>query len=124
MTSSRRARAGGEGRRGTPQARDDLRAADAAGPEGEQQVDALAGAAVGELRLIRADGLPGIDGLAEDRVDWFGEGGAGLVGWDVEETDGLAGQDLLGVTGDGGAVVLQRVQAHPQSGNLVAALSG
>jgi hypothetical protein len=91
---------------------------------GEQQVYALAGAAVGELWLIRADGLPGIDGLAEDRVDRLGEGGAGFVGRDVEETHSVAGQDLLGVTGDRGAVVLPTDAAHPQSGDPVAALSG
>jgi len=47
------------------------------------------------VRLVRADGLPGIDGLVEDRVDRLGEGGAGLVGRNVEEADRVAGQYLL-----------------------------
>ncbi|MEU6210819.1 hypothetical protein ABZ891_12985, partial [Streptomyces sp. NPDC047023] len=46
------------------------------------------------------------------------------MGRDIEETDGVAGKDLLGVTGDGGAVVLPTDAAHPQSGDLIAALSG
>jgi len=64
-------------------------------PEGEQQVNLLAGAVVGELRLGGAGGLPGVEGLAEDRVDGLGERGAGLVRGDVEQADCVAGQDLL-----------------------------
>lgn len=83
----------------------DVAGGDAAGPDGEQQLDVLAGAAVGELRLVRADGLPGVDGLAEDRVDRHGEGGAGLVSRDVEQADRVARQYLLRVAGNGCAVV-------------------
>ncbi|MFJ7411039.1 hypothetical protein ACIQWZ_09520 [Streptomyces sp. NPDC098077] len=54
----------------------DVVGGDAAGPDGEQQVDALAGAAVGELRLAGTNGLPGVDGLAGDRIDGLAEGGA------------------------------------------------
>jgi len=72
----------------------DVGGGDAAGAEGEQQVRPLAGAPVGELRLAGADGLPRLDGLAEDRVDRLGEGGAGLVRRDVEQADRVPGQDL------------------------------
>jgi hypothetical protein len=84
----------------------DVGAGHAAGTGGEEQVDAFVGAPVGERRLSGADGLPGVDGLAEDRVDGLGEGGAGLVGGHVEQADGVAGQDVRGVSGDWGAVVL------------------
>lgn len=83
----------------------DVAGGDAAGSDGEQRVDPLAGGAVGELRLVGAGGLPGVDGLAEDQVDRLGEGGAGLVGRDVEQADRVAGQDLLRVAGDGCPVV-------------------
>jgi hypothetical protein len=41
-----------------------------------------------------ADGLPGVKGLAQDRVDGFRERGAGLVRGNVERADGGAGQNL------------------------------
>jgi len=72
----------------------DVGGGDAAGAEGEQQVCPLAGAPVGERRLAGAGGLPRLDGLAEDWVDRLGERGASLVRWDVEQADGVAGQDL------------------------------
>jgi hypothetical protein len=93
-------------------------------PEGEQQVDLLAGAAVGELRLGTADGLPGVECLVEDRVDGLGERGAGLVRGHVEQAGSVAGQDLLRVADDRGAVVLPADAAHPEAGDLVAALAG
>ena len=65
----------------------DVGGGDLPGPEGEQQVDELAGAAVGELRLGGADGLPGVEGLAQDRVDRLGERGAGLVGRHVQQAE-------------------------------------
>ncbi|MFF9624006.1 hypothetical protein [Streptomyces griseosporeus] len=102
----------------------DVAGGDAAGPDSEQRVDQLAGAAVGELRLVGAGSLPGVDGLAENRVDRLGEGGAGLVGGDVEQADRVAGQDLLRVAGDRCPVVLPADAAHPQPGDLVASLSG
>jgi hypothetical protein len=83
-----------------------------------------AGAAVGELRLGGAQGLPGIECLAEDRVDRLREGGPGLVGRHVQQADRVAGQDLPGVPGDSGAVVLPPDAAHPQPRDLVAALPG
>jgi hypothetical protein len=94
------------------------------GPEGEQQVDELAGAAAGELRLGGAGGLPGVEGLAQDRAGRLGERGAGLVGRHVQQADRVAGQDLLRVAGDLGAVVLPADAARPQPGDLVAALPG
>ncbi len=94
------------------------------GPEGEQQVDELAGATVGEPRLGGAGGLPGIEGLAQDRVDRLGERGAGLVGRHVQQTDRVTGQDLIRVTRDLGAVVLPADTAHPQAGDLITALPG
>jgi len=44
--------------------------------------------------LAGAQGLPGVDGLADDRVDGLGERGAGLVDGDVEEADGIVGEDV------------------------------
>jgi hypothetical protein len=84
----------------------------------------LAGASVGELRLAGADGLPGVEGLAEDRAGWLGERGTGLVGRHVQQADRVAGQDLLGVARDRGAVVLPADAAHPQPGYLIAPLPG
>ena len=80
--------------------------------------------AVGERRLGGPGGLPGVDGLAEDRVDRFGERGAGLVGGHVAQTDGITGQDIGGVAGDRSAVVLPADAADAQPGDLVAALAG
>jgi hypothetical protein len=82
------------------------------------------GAAVGEPRLGGADGLPGVQGLAEDLVDGLGERGAGLVRGHVQQADRVAGQDLVGVARDRGAVVLPADAAHPEAGDLVAALAG
>jgi hypothetical protein len=72
----------------------DVGRGDLPGAGGKQQVNALAGAAVGELRLGRAQGLPDADGLPEDRVNRLGERGPGLVGRDVEQADRVSGQDL------------------------------
>jgi hypothetical protein len=54
------------------------------GSDSEQQVDRLPGAPVQQPRLGRLDGLPGIEGLAEEGVDRLSEHGAGLVGRDIE----------------------------------------
>ncbi|UZG60300.1 hypothetical protein [Rhodococcus opacus] len=97
---------------------------DPAGAEGEQQVDSLAGAAVVKLRLGGAHRVPGVEGLAEDRVDRLGERGAGLVRGDIEQADRVTRQDPIGVAGDGGVVVLPADAADPQAGDLVAAQSG
>lgn len=43
------------------------------GPEAEQQVHLLGGPGVDERGLGWPDGLPGVDGLAEDRVDGLGD---------------------------------------------------
>jgi len=49
------------------------------------------------LWLLGSQGLPGPDGLADDRVDGLGEGRAGLVDRDVEQADGVLGEDVGGV---------------------------
>ena len=89
----------------------------------EQEVDVLAGLAVEHLRLGGPDGLPCLDGLAQQRVDGLGERGAGLVHGDVEQADRVAGEDLAGVAGDRHAVVLPADAADPEPGDLVAALA-
>ena len=101
----------------------DVLLGDAAGPEREQEVGLLGGLAVEHLRLGRADLLPGLDGLAHQRVDGFGERAAGLVGGDVEQADGIAGQDMVVVAADAGAVVLPADAAEAEAGDLVAALA-
>lgn len=100
--------AGGDsGRRG--QRRDDRAVdvvlGDAFGAVGEQELHALAGLGVQRHRLFGADGLPDLDALSEQRVDRLGETRAGLVGRDVEQSDGVAGEDVGGVRADGRAVV-------------------
>ena len=92
--------------------------------DGEQQVDVLAGLAVQPRGLGGPQGLPGLDGLADDRVDGLGERGAGLVDGHVEQADGVGGEDLAGVAGDGQPVVLPADAADPQPGDLVAAQAG
>jgi hypothetical protein len=92
-----------------------------AGSDGEQQVDPLAGAPVQQSRLGWPGGLPGVEGLAEDRIHRLGERGAGLVRGDVEQADCVARQDLVGVAGDRGSLVLPADAADPQAGDLVAA---
>jgi hypothetical protein len=65
--------------------------------DGEEQVHLLACLAVQAFWLLGPLGLPGLDGLADDRVDGLGEGRAGLVDWDVEQADGVVGEDVPGV---------------------------
>ena len=72
----------------------DAVAGDRAGPDGEQHVGVLAGLAVQPAGLGGAQRLPGVDGLPDDRVDGLGERGAGLVDGDVEEADGIVGEDV------------------------------
>ena len=98
--------------------RDRLRA------HGEQQVDLLAGLAVKPGGLRGAHRLPGVDGLAEQRVDRLGERGPGLVDRHVEQADGIVGQDVGGVAGDRDAVALPADGPDPQAGDLVAAQPG
>ena len=97
---------------------------DRLGADGEQHVRVLAGLAVQAAGLGGPQRLPGLDGLPDDRVDGFGERGAGLVDRHVQQADGLIGQDVGGVAGDGLAVVLPADAADPQPGDLVAAQAG
>jgi hypothetical protein len=76
-------------------------------------VDSLVGLAVQGQRLGGAQGLPGFDGLAQQRVHRLGEGGAGLVDGDVEQADGILGEDVAGVAGDRLALVLAADAAEP-----------
>ena len=92
--------------------------------DGEQHVDPLAGLAVEALGLVGPQRLPGLDGLADERVDGLGESGAGLVHRDVEQADRVFGEDVVGVAGDGLAVLLPADAADPQPGDLVAAQAG
>jgi len=95
---------------------------DAAGAVREQEVHAFSGLAVQYRGLPGTDGLPGFDRLAEQGVDGLGERGARLV--DVQQADRLADPGLVGVSGDGHAVVLPSDAADPEPGKLVAALCG
>jgi hypothetical protein len=67
---------------------------DRLGADREQDVRVLAGLAVQARWLGRPQGLPCLDGLARDRVDGLGERGAGLVHGNVQQADGVAGQDV------------------------------
>src|SRR5260370_28545980 len=102
----------------------DVSLADRVRAYGEQQVDVLAGLAVQPRGLGGPQGLPGFDGLADDRVDGLGERGAGLVDRYVEQADGVGGEDLAGGTQDGQPVVLPAGAAGPEPGHLLAAQSG
>ncbi|MFB6947287.1 MULTISPECIES: hypothetical protein [unclassified Streptomyces] len=62
--------------------------------------------------------------MAEQWVDGLGERDACLVGGNVPQADGIAGEDFAGVAGDGQAVVLPADAAHREPGYLVAALAG
>jgi hypothetical protein len=99
----------------------DVGGAHSAGPEGECEVDTLAGLAVEHPGLLGADGLPGFDGFSQQWVDGFGEGCAGLLSGHVEQADGVTGEDFGGVSGDRHSVVLPADAAHAQAGDLVAA---
>ena len=68
--------------------------------------------------------LPRLDRLADQRVDGLGERGAGLVGGDIQQADGVPGEDFSGVAGDRHTVVLPADAADPKPGDLVAALPG
>jgi hypothetical protein len=50
------------------------------------------------------------DGLADDRPDGLGERGAGLADGNVQQADGVGGEDLAGVTGIGRPSCCQRTQ--------------
>jgi hypothetical protein len=89
--------------------------------DGEEQADVLAGLAVQPRGLGGPQGLPGFDGLPDDRVDGLGERGAGFVDWYVEQADGVGGEDLARVTGNGQPVVLPAEAAGPEPGDLIAA---
>lgn len=91
---------------------------------GEEEVDVLGGLAIEHGRLLGADGLPGFDGLAEERIDGLGEGGARLVGGDIEQADRVTCQGLAGVAGDRHAVVLPADATDAEPGDLVTALTG
>jgi hypothetical protein len=56
------------------------------------------------LGLRGAESLPGVEGLAEERVDRLGELGAGLVRGDVERADRVARRDehdlVVGLSGE------------------------
>jgi hypothetical protein len=95
--------------------------ADALRPVGEQQVHPLAGLAVEHGGLGWSEDLPGGDGLPQNRVDWFGERGSGLVHWDVEQADGVVREHLVCVAWDGHVLTLPPYATDPQSDDLVAA---
>jgi hypothetical protein len=97
---------------------------DRVGPDREEQFDVFAGFGVEALGLGGPQGLPGFDGLADDRVDGLGESGVGLVDRDVEQADGLLGQDLAGGAVDGLSLVLPADAADPQPGDLIAPQAG
>ena len=84
----------------------DLGLGDRVRADGEQQVGLLAGLAVGARGLGWPQCLPRLDRLADDRVDGLGDRGAGLVDGHVEQANGVAGEDVAGVGGDGLPVVL------------------
>ncbi|WP_331740124.1 hypothetical protein OG613_45415 (plasmid) [Streptomyces sp. NBC_00015] len=81
----------------------------------------FAGLAVEHLRLLRPQFLPCLDRLAQQRIDGLGERGAGLVGGDVQQADGVSRQYLVGVAGDRGPLVLPADAAHAKSRDLVIA---
>ena len=89
--------------------------------DGEQQVDVFAGLAVKAFGLLRAQQLPGFDGLTDTGIDGLGEGGAGLVDGDVEQADSVRREDFFGVSGDRVAVLLPADATDAQAGDLVAA---
>jgi hypothetical protein len=62
-------------------------------------VDQLAGLGVGELGVRRPGLLPGLDRVADERVDRLGERGRGLVRRDVEQADPLRYAGPLGLIG-------------------------
>ena len=88
----------------------------------EQELAVLAGLAVGQPRLRKAELLPGPDELADDRVDGLVERPGGLVVRHVEQADrvGLAGGLVVALV-EGDAVGLQAAdlvdaQARKQPG--------
>lgn len=88
-------------------------AGDGLGAHREQHVDALTGLAIDHRWLRRACDLPGLDRLAEQWVDRFGERDAGLVHGHVEQANGVLGEHVAGVGGDRGAVVLPTHATDP-----------
>ena len=85
-------------------------------------MDPFGGLAVQDGGLGWPDGLPGGDGVPDDRVDRFGERGAGLVHRDVQQADRiLAERFVVGVAGDGDILALPAYAPHPQPDDLVAA---
>ena len=82
----------------------------------------FAGLAVADGAAGGPDGLPGGDGLPQDRVYRLGESGAGLVHWDVQQADRvLAERFVVGAPGDGYVVALPAYAPDPQADDLVAA---
>ena len=74
-----------------------------------------------DLRLMRRNRLPGVDGLADERVHRLGERGAGLVGRDVEQADGVpAGRLCSGHAG----ICLPSDASKPEAADLVRAEAG
>ena len=81
----------------------------------------FAGLAVQVFGLLGAQQLPGLDGLTDKGIDRLGERRAGLVDGNVEKTDSLCREDVLGVGGDGVSVLLPADATDAQPGDLVAA---
>jgi hypothetical protein len=72
----------------------------------EQEVHLLAGLAVEHLGLRWPDGLPYLDCIAQQGIDGLGERSAGLVCRDVEQTDRVLSEHVVGVARDRRPVVL------------------
>ena len=99
----------------------DVAAGNRLAADGEEHVDVFAGFAVDRGQLCGSRGLPGLDGLPEQRIDGFGERGPGLVHGHVDQADGVGDRHVAGVGGDRCAVVLPAHAADPQPGQFVAA---
>jgi len=100
----------------------DVGLTDVTGAQREHEVSMFAGLAVQHRRLVGSDRLPGLDRLADERVDRFRERRAGLMGRDVEQADRVAGENLGGVAGDRYPVMLPADAADAEPRDLIAAL--
>jgi hypothetical protein len=68
------------------------------------------------------NGLPCLDGLAQQGVHGLGERRAGVVSGDIQEADHVLGENIA--AGDWRPVVLSADASDAQPGDLIAALAG
>jgi hypothetical protein len=84
----------------------------------EQELHTLSGLAVEHRRLRTAFRLPGLDRFAEDGVYRLGERRPGLVDGNIEQTDSVVGQDVVGVAWGRCCVVLVGLENSMQCPDL------